>query len=96
MPENTFLYYVKTPNNGGKLELETGDMFSPLQNRLVIFPANLRHKVQPYAGNRVSIGIIWWNELPSIYGEVSKEETNVFDKVWEIEDRRANENGKNI
>ena len=46
------------------------------------------HRVQPYEGNRVSIGIIWWYDLPSIYGELSEYDTTALDRVWEKEDAK--------
>ena len=43
------------------------DSIAPISNRLISFPIEAIHAVQPYEGNRVSIGMIFWNELPSIY-----------------------------
>jgi len=89
LPETTMIYYIKTPEIGGELELETGDLIRPLQNRFVSFPCNLAHRVREYKGNRVSIGIIWWYDLPSIYGkELGQDDTAILDRVWEIEDAR--------
>ena len=79
---------MKTPDNGGMLEIETGDLVQPKINRLVYFPCEYIHRVQLYQGNRVSIGIIWWYDLPSIYGNLSEFETSAIDRVWEREDQR--------
>ena len=43
------------------------DSIAPIPNRLISFPIECTHAVQSYEGNRVSIGMIFWNELPSIY-----------------------------
>jgi len=86
LPDYTYLYYMKSPNKDGLLEIETGDMIYPKVNRLVYFPCKYKHRVLPYEGNRVSVGIIWWYDLPSIYGNLSKNETAVIDRVWEKED----------
>ena len=88
LPDYTYLYYMKTPDNGGMLEIETGDLVQPKINRLVYFPCEYSHRVQLYQGNRVSIGIIWWYDLPSIYGNLSEFETSAIDRVWEREDQR--------
>ena len=86
LPDNTYLYYMKTPDKGGMLELHTGDLIRPKINRLVSFPCEYLHRVQPYQGNRVSIGIIWWYDVPSIYGDLNEFQTTAFDRVWETED----------
>ena len=89
LPKYTFLYYMRSPNSGGELELETGDLIQPVTNRLVKFPCVIRHRVRPYAGNRVSVGIIWWFDIPKIYGDLSEKDTKVLPRVWEIEDKRS-------
>ena len=86
LPKYTFLYYVKTPDIGGELELETGDIIPPVINRLVRIPCNMPHRVRPYSGNRVSIGIIWWYDTSSIYGELPRNKSKVIERVWELED----------
>ena len=86
LPKYTFLYYVKTPDIGGELELETGDIIPPVINRLVRIPCNMPHRVRPYSGNRVSIGIIWWYDTSSIYGELQRNKSKVIERVWELED----------
>ena len=88
LPERTYIYYVKAPTHGGLLRLESGETVDPKVNRLINFPINLSHQVLPYEGNRVSIGFIYWPEVPIIYGKVTSEETKIFDRIWEIEDRR--------
>ena len=88
-PPYTYLYYVKEPSKGGELQLETGDLIIPKLNRLVYFPCSLIHRVRMYTGNRVSIGIIWWFDIPSeLYGVLGEKETRVLDRLWEIEDER--------
>ena len=57
---------------------------------MIRFSANLRHKVEEYTGNRVSIGMIPWPELPDkVYGKVSSKEIKIMDRVWEIEDNKS-------
>tara|TARA_R100000008_G_C3580959_1_gene168479 strand:+ start:1061 stop:1597 length:537 start_codon:yes stop_codon:yes gene_type:complete len=85
-PDYTYLYYVKTPDEGGELELETGDILTPKTNRLLCFPCSYKHRVKPYKGNRVSIGIIWWYDLPKIYGNLGEYDNVAIDRVWEKED----------
>jgi hypothetical protein len=38
--------------------------------------------VQPYAGNRVSIGVIFWNTLPIIYGTTDPDINASFERPW--------------
>ena len=87
------LYYVKSPESGGELELQTDVLqhhpIIPAVNRLVSIPCNLTHRVRPYTGNRVSIGIIWWFDVPVIYGDLNTNDIEVLERVWEIEDERA-------
>ncbi|MEC8912322.1 MAG: 2OG-Fe(II) oxygenase [Chloroflexota bacterium] len=89
-PDYTYIYYMRAPDTGGELEiLDTGSkLIECIPNRLVKFPCNMPHRVRPYKGNRVSIGIIWWYDLPEIYGEPSQNSTAVLPRVWEIEDAR--------
>ena len=89
LPEYTCLYYMRTPDSGGELELETGDLIQPGINRLVVFPCKMSHRVRPYTGNRVSIGIIWWHDISKIYGDLSEKDIKVLPRVWEIEDKRS-------
>ena len=103
LPEKTFLYYLKTPDNGGQLAIYTRasfvragqdiiwddsevDTISAIVNRLISMPANVTHRVLPYAGNRVSIGIIFWVDLPKIYPEADPNVNDVYDRIWEVED----------
>ena len=86
-PEHTFIYYLRAPDKGGRLNIYTKppitdvkigteqffswaehetDSIAPVTNRLISFPMDVTHAVQPYEGNRVSIGAICWNELPAI------------------------------
>ena len=85
-PQYTVLYYVKSPESGGELELETGDLIKPLQNRCISFACNMSHRVREYKGNRVSIGIIWWFDIPVIYGSLGVEDITTVPRVWEKED----------
>ena len=80
---------MRTPDSGGELELETGDLIQPVINRLVVFPCKMSHRVRPYTGNRVSIGIIWWHDISKIYGDLSEKDIKVLPRVWEIEDKRS-------
>ena len=45
-PENTFLYYLKEASSGGELHLENGEIINCVRNRLIKFPAKLRHRVR--------------------------------------------------
>ena len=90
LPEYTFLYYMRAPDTGGHLEIGTtsrmrssGDtIFEPIPNRLIYFDATLPHRVQPYTGNRVSIGIVWWKITPDRYEEQKIDEYKVLERVW--------------
>ena len=84
-PSTTHLYYLKSPEKGGELELEDGTLVKPLVNRHVSFDCNITHRVRPYKGNRVSIGIIWWHDTP-IYGDLPMNDTLTLHRQWEIED----------
>jgi hypothetical protein len=59
------------------------DSIAPIPNRLISFPIETIHAVQPYEGNRVSIGMIFWNTLPSIYGETNSNIDASYDRPWE-------------
>jgi hypothetical protein len=66
------------------------DSIAPIPNRLISFPIECTHAVQSYEGNRVSIGMIFWNELPSIYkspndfgGQTNQNYNTSFDRPWE-------------
>ena len=85
LPTHTHLYYLKSPDEGGQLELETGELVEPYVNRHVSFPCNITHRVRPYKGNRVSIGIIWWFDTPR-YGDLPIDSTLILHRQWEIED----------
>ena len=80
------------PNLHSSLNWKTSeiDSIAPIPNRLVSFPIKYIHEVKPYHGNRVSIGMIFWNELPSIYkssndfgGQTNPNYNTSFDRVWE-------------
>jgi hypothetical protein len=93
LPEYTFIYYVKSPDSGGNLQIGgprwgIHRQIEPIQNRLVYFDATLTHRVAPYEGNRVSIGIIWWEKTPEYYGDLGETETKVLPRIWEIEDEK--------
>ena len=91
-PTTTFLYYLKAPTAGGRLDIYTKlplgqvhetDSIAVIPNRLVSFPIEYVHAVQPYRGNRVSIGAIFWNTLPSIYGKTNPNINASYDRPWE-------------
>ena len=94
-PTTTFLYYLKAPTEGGRLNIYTKpplenlnwnesetDSISAIPNRLVSFPIDYVHAVQPYVGNRVSIGVIFWNTLPTIYGYTNPDINDSYDRPW--------------
>ena len=62
------------------------DTISAIVNRLVSMPADVTHRVLPYTGNRVSIGMIFWVDLPKIYPEADPNVNDVYDRIWEVED----------
>lgn len=62
------------------------DTISAVENRLVIFNADITHRVLPYTGNRVSIGMIFWVDLPKIYPKADPNNNTVYDRIWELED----------
>ena len=87
LPESTFIYYMRAPDKGGHLEIgsETWKFnftYRPIPNRLIYFDATLTHRVQPYTGNRVSIGMVWWKVTPDRYEEQKIDEYNVMERVW--------------
>ena len=92
LPEETFIYYVKEPESGGYLEVYNRENYThliqPIKNRLISFSANATHNVQSYEGNRVSVGVIFWPELPTIYGPTNKKINAVYERAWEIEDAK--------
>ena len=90
-PTTTFLYYLKAPTEGGRLNIYTKpslenesetDSIAAIPNRLVSFPIDYVHAVQPYVGNRVSIGVIFWNTLPTIYGKTNSNINDSYDRPW--------------
>ena len=81
-PENTFLYYLKEASSGGELHLENGEIINCVRNRLIKFPADLRHRVSQYEGNRVSIGIIWWYDTP-FAKNAKRNNWLVLERPWE-------------
>ena len=87
-PSTTHLYYLKTPDEGGELELKDGTLIKPLVNRHVSFDCTIPHRVRPYKGNRVSIGIIWWHDTP-IYGDLPMNKSLTLHRQWEIEDAKT-------
>ena len=71
------------------------DSIAPIPIRLISFPIERIHAVQPYVGNRVSIGMIFWNELPSIYkspndfgGQTNSNYNTSFDRPWEKDENQ--------
>ena len=81
-PENTFLYYLKEASSGGELHLENGEIINCVRNRLIKFPADVRHRVSQYEGNRVSIGIIWWYDTP-FAKNAKRNNWLVLERPWE-------------
>ncbi len=53
-----------------------------------IHTSSTTHQVLPYEGNRVSIGMIFWVDLPKIYPAANPNMNMYFDRVWEIEDAK--------
>ena len=95
-PDRTFLYYLKAPTTGGRLNIYSkpplenmnwyeseSDSIAAIPNRLVSLPIDYVHAVQPYLGNRVSIGVIFWKTLPTIYGETNPTINASYDRPWE-------------
>ena len=87
MPEHTFLYYMRAPKTGGRLEIggenwQIDKTFEPIPNRLLYFSATIPHRVQSYTGNRVSIAWVWWKITPDRYGKQSIDEYKVLERVW--------------
>ena len=72
------------PNFNSKLDWKSSetDGIAPIPNRLISFPIEYIHEVKPYTGNRVSIGVIFWNTLPSIYGETDSTINDFYDRPW--------------
>ena len=96
-PTTTFLYYLKAPTTGGRLNIYTKsslgnesetDSIAAIPNRLVSFPIEYVHAVQPYDGNRVSIGVIFWNTLPTIYGKTNPTINDSYDRPWTREENQ--------
>ena len=99
-PTTTFLYYLKGPTSGGRLNIYTKpslgllghkseiDSIAAIPNRLVSFPIDYIHAVQPYSGNRVSIGVIFWNTLPTIYGKTNPTINDSYDRPWTREENQ--------
>ena len=109
-PTRTFIYYLKTSDKGGHLNIYTKppievpnsaydyplfrwktqevDSIAPISNRLISFPIEYTHAVQPYEGNRVSIGMIFWNTLPSIYGKTNSYINDSYDRPWEKDENQ--------
>ena len=55
------VFYVEAQCFGGQLRLESGVEIEPKQNRLVLFQAGLKHRVQKFKGRRISLNINPWN-----------------------------------
>ena len=96
--------YTKPPlanlHNGMNWKTSETDSIAPIPNRLVSFPIKYIHAVNPYHGNRGSIGRIFWNELPSIYkssddfgGQTNPNYNTSFDRPWEKAENQES-NGK--
>ena len=88
----TFLYYLKAPEYGGRLNIYTkpskwdeqteADSIAAIPNRLVSFPIEYVHAVRPFRGNRISIGVVFWHTLPIIYGETNSFINDSYDRPW--------------
>jgi hypothetical protein len=110
VPEQTFIYYLRAPDKGGRLDIYTQppitdvkigkeqffswadnqtDSIAPVNNRLISFPFDVTHAVQSYEGNRVSLGAIFWNKLPSNYGETNPMINTSYDRPWEVKSNKA-------
>jgi hypothetical protein len=110
VPKETFIYYMRAPDKGGRLDIYTQppatttkigkenffswadhqtDSIAPINNRLISFPFDVIHQVQPYEGNRVSIGAIFWNELPANYGKTDPMINASYDRPWEVKSNKA-------
>ena len=97
-PDRTYIYYLKTPEHGGRLNIYTkpskwdetteADSIAAIPNRLVSFPIEYIHDVNPYQGNRISIGVIFWHTLPTIYGETNPTINASYDRPWEKEENQ--------
>ena len=78
--------YTKPPlpnfHSGTGWKSSETDSIAPIPNRLISFPIEYIHEVKPYSGNRVSIGVIFWNTLPSIYGETDSTINDSYDRPW--------------
>ena len=105
-PDRTFLYSLKAPTTGGRLHIYTKpplenmnwnesetDSIAVIPNRLISFPIEYVHTVQPYLGNRVSIGVIFWKTLPSIYGKTDPNINASYDRPW-VQDENQKSNIK--
>ena len=89
LPKRTYLYYIHAPKTGGQLIIpDIDEEIKPISNRLVSFPIQYDHKIESYTGNRVSIGIIFWPEIPSIYNNANENNILTFNRLWEEEDKR--------
>ena len=114
VPEQTFIYYLRAPDRGGRLDIYTQppatttkigkenffswadhqtDSIAPINNRLISFPFDITHAVQPYEGNRVSIGAIFWNELPANYGKTDPMKNTSYDRPWEVKSNKSGTRG---
>ena len=110
IPKQTFIYYLRAPDKGGRLDIYTQppitdvkigkeqffswaehqtDSIAPINNRLISFPFDVIHQIQPYEGNRVSIGAIFWSKLPSNYGETDPMVNTSYDRPWEVKSNKA-------
>tara|TARA_X000001382_G_scaffold32901_1_gene21625 strand:+ start:1581 stop:2243 length:663 start_codon:yes stop_codon:yes gene_type:complete len=110
VPKQTFIYYLRAPDKGGRLNIYTKppitdvkigkeqffswadhqtDSIAPINNRLISFPFDVTHAVQSYEGNRVSIGVIFWNELPANYGKTDPSINASYDRPWEVKSNKA-------
>ena len=88
LPPYTFIYYMREAKAGGNLTFRNGSTVKPIANRLAYFPASDDHKVEQYTGNRVSIGIIPWPEIPEEIFEckLTSKLSKTLNRIWEIED----------
>ena len=62
------VYYIKAKGTGGELVFpEDGASISPRERRLIIFERHMLHLVNEFQGERVSLGINPWDNIPLAY-----------------------------
>ena len=52
------VYYIEVPDkNMGQIRFETGERYDPIENRLLLFPADLRHGVRKNQSHKKRISL---------------------------------------